>query len=318
MFSDDNENSEKDMNYIFFNSLVSIKLVSEKNIKHTTDFYIVRMENLDQSLILKKCDTPLIQYSDLKESLFYIRNIEESLNIFGNKNNKIPSTKRQNFKEYLFNKNVKLNFNQNFLLQHMISKKFISIEKLHGNDNYILKLVSEVEKAITFPFSLKRINASYDFLTYKNIVYISIYNKEKGQNYYINHNNIDIEGFAKEERRINHYGEGKNVENNFNNYSDLCVVNNNLDKFYIINQNWYINDKEHLYNGQLVNIIFTGDKNKENDKMMLSAKGIKTENKIEEVIAIKEEVREDIDGVKSDFNQKYIQYNGFRDRINRS
>ena len=66
MFSDDNENSEKDMNYIFFNSLVSIKLVSEKNIKHTTDFYIVRMENLDQSLILKKCDTPLIQYSDLK------------------------------------------------------------------------------------------------------------------------------------------------------------------------------------------------------------------------------------------------------------
>ena len=315
MFSDDNENSEKDMNYIFFNSLVSIKLVSEKNIKHTTDFYIVRMENLDQSLILKKCDTPLIQYSDLKESLFYIRNIEESLNIFGNKNNKIPSTKRQNFKEYLFNKNVKLNFNQNFLLQHMISKKFISIEKLHGNDNYILKLVSEVEKAITFPFSLKRINASYDFLTYKNIVYISIYNKEKGQNYYINHNNIDIEGFAKEERRINHYGEGKNVENNFNNYSDLCVVNNNLDKFYIINQNWYINDKEHLYNGQLVNIIFTGDKNKENDKMMLSAKGIKTENKIEEVIAIKEEVREDIDGVKSDFNQKYIQYNGFRDRI---
>ena len=315
MFSNDDENSNNDMNYIFFNSLVSIKLVSEKNIKHSSDFYIVRMENLDQSLILKKCDTPLIQYSDLKESLFYIRNIEESLNIFGNKNNKIPSTKRQNFKEYLFNKNVKLNFNQNFLLQHMISKKFISIEKLHGNDNYILKLVSEVEKAITFPFSLKRINASYDFLTYKNIVYISIYNKEKGQNYYINHNNIDIEGFAKEERRINHYGEGKNVENNFNNYSDLCVVNNNLDKFYIINQNWYINDKEHLYNGQLVNIIFTGDKNKENDKMMLSAKGIKTENKIEEVIAIKEEVREDIDGVKSDFNQKYIQYNGFRDRI---
>ena len=26
-------------------------------------------------------------------------------------------------------------------------------------------------------------------------------------------------------------------------------------------------------------------------------------------------LREDIDGVKSDFNQKYIQYNGFRDRI---
>ena len=315
MFSNDEENSNNDMNYIFFNSLVSIKLVSEKNIKHSSDFYIVRMENLDQSLILKRCETPLIQYSDLKESLFYIRNIEESLNIFGNKNNNSPSTKRQNIKEYLFNKNVKLNFNQNFILQHMISKKFVSIEKLHGNDNYILKLVNEVEKAITFPFSFKRINASYEFLTYKNIVYISIYNKEKGQNYYINHNNIDMEGFDKEERRLNHDEEGTKKDNNFNNYSDLCIVNNNLDKFYIIRQNWYINDKDHLYNGQLVNIIFTGDKNKENDKIMLSANGIKMENKIEEVIAIKEEIREDIDGVKNDFNQKYIQYNGFRDRI---
>ena len=197
----------------------------------------------------------------------------------------------------------------------MISKKFISIEKIQGTDNYMLKLVTEVEKAIAFPFSFKRINSSYEFLTYKNIVYISIYNKEKGQNYYINHNNIELEELADEERKIYNNGEEKKNPNNLINYEDLCVINYNFDKFYIINQNWYINNKENLYNGQLVNIIFTGDKNKENDKMMLSAEGIKVENKIEEVIGIKEEVREDIDGLMRDNNQKYIQFNGITDRI---
>ena len=227
------------------------------------------------------------------------------------------SNKRQNLKEYVFRNDVKLNFNQNFLLQHMTSKKFISIEKLQGTDNYILKLVTDVEKAITFPFSFKRINSSYEFLTYKNIVYISIYNKEKGQNYYINHNNIELDEFAEEEKKINgnNIGEEKKNLNNLMNYGDLCVINYNFDKFYIINQNWYVNDKNNLYNGQLVNIIFTGDKNKENDKIMLSVEGIKAENKIEEVIGIKEEVREDIDGVMRDNNQKFIQFNGFADRI---
>ena len=289
MFSNEDDD-ENDTNYIFYNSLISIKLVSENMLPHHKDFYMLRMENLDQSLILKRCETPLLQYSDLKESLFYIRNIDECLNIFGNKGGNSSANKRQNLKEYVFKSNVKINFNQNFLLQHMISKKFISIEKIQGTDNYMLKLVTEVEKAIAFPFSFKRINSSYEFLTYKNIVYISIYNKEKGQNYYINHNNIELEELADEERKIYNNGEEKKNPNNLINYEDLCVINYNFDKFYIINQNWYINNKENLYNGQLVNIIFTGDKNKENDKMMLSAEGIKVENKIEEVIGIKEEV----------------------------
>ena len=314
MFSNEDDD-ENDTNYIFYNSLISIKLVSENMLPHHKDFYMLRMENLDQSLILKRCETPLLQYSDLKESLFYIRNIDECLNIFGNKGGNSSANKRQNLKEYVFKSNVKINFNQNFLLQHMISKKFISIEKIQGTDNYMLKLVTEVEKAIAFPFSFKRINSSYEFLTYKNIVYISIYNKEKGQNYYINHNNIELEELADEERKIYNNGEEKKNPNNLINYEDLCVINYNFDKFYIINQNWYINNKENLYNGQLVNIIFTGDKNKENDKMMLSAEGIKVENKIEEVIGIKEEVREDIDGLMRDNNQKYIQFNGITDRI---
>ena len=316
MFSyEDDSTNEAD--YIYYNSLVSIKLVSDQ--PKDKDFYMLRMENLDQSLILKRCDTPLLQYSDLKESLFYIRNIDECLNIFGNKNNNPSINKRQNLKEYVFKNDCKLNFNQNFILQHLMSKKFISIEKVQGTDNYMLKLVVSVEKALTFPFSFKRINSSNEFLTYKNIVYISIYNKEKGQNYYLNHNNIELEEINDEEKKINNSSsditDDKKNSANLVNFGDLCVINYNFDKFYIINQNWYVNDKESLYNGQLVNIIFTGDKSKENDKRMLAAEGIKAENKIEEFFGIKEEVREDIDGLMRDNNQKYIQFNGFSDRI---
>ena len=316
MFSyEDDSINESD--YIYYNSLVSIKLVSDQ--PKDKDFYMLRMENLDQSLILKRCDTPLLQYSDLKESLFYIRNIDECLNIFGNKNNNPSINKRQNLKEYVFKNDCKLNFNQNFILQHLMSKKFISIEKVQGTDNYMLKLVVSVEKALTFPFSFKRINSSNEFLTYKNIVYISIYNKEKGQNYYLNHNNIELEEINDEEKKINNSSsditDDKKNSANLVNFGDLCVINYNFDKFYIINQNWYVNDKESLYNGQLVNIIFTGDKSKENDKRMLAAEGIKAENKIEEFFGIKEEVREDIDGLMRDNNQKYIQFNGFSDRI---
>ena len=82
-----------------------------------------------------------------------------------------------------------------------MSKKFLTIDKIQGTDNYILKLVTEIEKAITFPFSFKRMNASNEFLSYKNIVYISIFNKEKGQNYYINHIKIDSEELVEEEKK---------------------------------------------------------------------------------------------------------------------
>lgn len=62
-------------------------------------------------------------------------------------------------------------------------------------------------------------------------------------------------------------------------------------------------------------MISSDMKNKENEKMMLSAQGDKVENKIEEIIGIKEEVREDIDGMIRDNNQKFIQFYGDTDRI---
>lgn len=65
-------------------------------------------------------------------------------------------------------------------------------------------------------------------------------------------------------------------------------------------------------------MISSDMKNKENEKMMLSAQGDKVENKIEEIIGIKEEVREDIDGMIRDNNQKFIQFYGDTDRIKKS
>ena len=102
MFSNEDDDEENETNYIFYNSLISIKLVPEMNYPHHKDFYMLRMENLDQSLILKRCDTPLLQYSDLKESLFYIRNIDECLDLFANKGGNSSGNKKQNLKEYVF------------------------------------------------------------------------------------------------------------------------------------------------------------------------------------------------------------------------
>ena len=176
MFS--NEDEDEDVDYIYYNSLISLKLVSENTHPSRKEFYMIRKENLEQSLILKRCDTPLLQYTDIKESLFYIRNIDECLNIYDTKSTNLSSNKQRNLKEYAFKNENKLNFNQNFILQHLISKKFVTIEKLQGTDNYFIKLVNDIEKAIAFPFSFKRINASYEFLSYKNIVYISLIKKK--------------------------------------------------------------------------------------------------------------------------------------------
>ena len=310
--------------FVHYNSLISLKLLSDHF--HLKAKYLIRMENLEQNLLLKLCDSPLLEYSDLKESFFYIRDIDECQSIYG-KNKSDDSLNFQyiqqhnNLKENGFSNMEKINFNQTFFLQHMMSKKFISIEKLQGNDNYSLKLVIDVESAM--PFNFKRINetrSSSEPLVFNNIVYLSVYNKEKGQFYFINHASFDKINFEKIEEEDNSdndneqiLGKEKKAKINKTIYSDLCLVNSAEDKFSIINQSWYINKKDYIYNGQLINIIFS--KNKEKEKMMLSAQGTKVENKIEEIIGIKEEIREDIDGMLRENNQKYIEFYGTTDRI---
>ena len=53
--------------YIHYNSLISLKLLSDH---YHLKANLIRMENLEQTLLLKLCDSPLLEYSDLKESFF--------------------------------------------------------------------------------------------------------------------------------------------------------------------------------------------------------------------------------------------------------
>ena len=338
--SSKNSENKNDLS-ILYNTLISLRLISEHLHYHHHDKYLVRMDDLEQRLKFKLCKSPLLEYYDLKESLFFIRDIDECQSIYGHKKSD-NSFNSQYFEQYNslketgFSNNSKLNFNHTFYLQHMMSKKFITMEKIQGNNSHTLKLVSEVERAV--PFSFKKINetrSSIESLSYKNIVYLSIYDKEKGQFYFVssaisakNNPELNEESNNNSEYEKEGLNKEKKGKSSFSDYTDLCVENNARDKFSIINQSWYISNKDCLYSGQLINIVFTNAKeeekekmissdmkNKENEKMMLSALGDEVENKIEEIIGIKEEVREDIDGMIRDNNQKFIQFYGATDRI---
>ena len=178
-----NNNNNKIDPFIRFNSLISLKLLSDHFHLHAK--YLIRMENLEQTLLLKLCDSPLLDYSDLKESLFFLRDKDECQIIYSKKKLEDNFQYISELKESGFSNSSQLNFNQTFFLQHMMSKKLITIEKLQGNDNYSLKLTSEVESANQFCFKpINETSSSLDPMTYKNIAYLSVFNKEKGQFYY--------------------------------------------------------------------------------------------------------------------------------------
>jgi hypothetical protein len=248
-----NSNEDDNDPYVRYNSLISLKLVS--NHYHHSK-YLLRMENIEENLFLKLCESPIIEQTDLKESLFFIRDMDECQSIYGQKKledslNSKYIQQYMNVKEASFMNNSQLKFGQTFFLQHMISKKFITIDKLQGNDNYSLKLIVEVEGAMPFCFNkINEIRSNLEPLIFKNIVYLSVYNKEKGQFYFINHCSFVKESIEKTEKIDDN--ENEELRDNrksklpSSNYSDLCLVNSvnsNNDKFSIINQSWFIKKK---------------------------------------------------------------------------
>ena len=270
------------------------------------------MENIEQTLILKPCSSPLFEFSDLKESLFFIREIEEENISYLQKERKLINKYYNEDIDLNDNKDEimdekKVNFGQHFILQHMISRKYICIEKL-PNNNYNIKLTSDKNNAV--PFSLKRIQearTSQEFLTFKQSFYINIYIKEKDKYYFINIANekeqkksldYDVDSaiieqtfnnFISNENIINDVGEYSNESENkdeakINNedYSELCIDKNAKTKYLFVNQSWYVKEKEKLFSSQVVNIVFINsnlykDNNKENpmeekeEQLMLSA-----------------------------------------------
>ena len=298
------EKITKENLYIYYDSLITISSISETNINRFSK-YLIRIENLEQTLILKKCIVPLSDFSDLKESLFYIRKIYEK-----DKDKEIDNNIEESFDDN------RINYNEQFILQHMISHKYISLDILPGNNNYNLKLTSNKDSAV--PFVLKRIHEtrnSQEFLTFKQSFYLSIDIKEKDQLYYINFNtyleklpDYDIDSLLIGQN--NYYASNENIISNKNNqninninneekeddsdngntyfyqnYSELCIEKKMNCKFIFLNQSWYLKYPDKLFSSHIINIIFVNsnlykDSNKNNlvtekeEQLMLSAEYI--------------------------------------------
>ena len=303
------EKITKENLYIYYNSLVSISSISETNINRYSK-YLIRIENLEQTLLFKKCLVPLSDFSDLKESLFYIRECDDEDEDDNDENND-----NDNGKETKENK--RLNYNKKFILQHMLSKKFISLEILPGNNNYNLRLTSNKDSAI--PFIVKRIHEtrnSQELLTFNESFYLSIYIKEKEQFYYINSNsynekppeyeidsliNVQNNLYVSNENIISNKKTNQINNNNikeekeddsdngykyfYENFSELCIEKKMNCKYTFLNQSWYSKYEDKLFSSHIINLIFINsnsnkDSNKSNlltekeEQLMLSAEYI--------------------------------------------
>ena len=183
------EKITKENLYVYFNSLISISCISETG-THLYSNYLIRIENLEQTLLLKKCQVPLSDFSDLKESLFIIKEPleEKTLSLYNGKKIVEENNRDENINEdeELSIHKKKLNYNEKFILKHMLSKTYIYAENIPGNNNYNLKLINDIKYASVF--TLERIHetrSSQEFLTFKQSFYIRIQIKDKEQNFYI-------------------------------------------------------------------------------------------------------------------------------------
>ena len=260
----------KGIKILHFDSVISLSLVTE-SLEKKRSLYVMRLESLDETMLLRKCN-PLSDFSSIKESLFIIRRIREQAN-----DEPLPLNEAENIQA------LRVNYNQNFILQHMVSKKFLSKDKMSGNNNYKLKLVEKENLAV--PFTFRKIvdtRSSITYITYNQIIYLSVYVKEKAQYYY-----------------VNQLGSKKDYVE----YLDLVIEKDFNNKFTIINQNCFGQDDGYLYSGQLVNITFQ-EKQQLNEKNYMIGVECQKEVKTGELISLKEEVKEDIENFIKDNGQQ--------------
>ena len=248
-----NINSQnKDNSFISLNSLITINLISDDNQNSNISKYILRKENSGQKLAFKVCKKPLLEYIDLSESLFFIRDIEECSSIYSKKSNEKDNIEISS-NEQRFIKDDKINQNTQFFLQHMISGKFISTEIIVTHNKITMKLVNDIDNAC--PFSLKKINearSSNELLNYSQLFYLKILIKEENQFYY-----------AFEEELIS-----DEIDND-KKYFDILLHKKAITKFCFINQSWMINNTSNIYSSQLINIIFTCNLKEKQERYML-------------------------------------------------
>ena len=243
---------ERNNNFISYNSLISLCVLSEEYDNSQYAKFLCAEENLEHSLNFKLCKKTLLDYSDIKGSLFYIRNIDECISNFG------VSDRQENIsKELAFLSREKIQKNTSFYLQHMTSKKFISIEKTLDN-KFILKLTKNVVRAAHF--YLRKVNEqrnSKHHMHLNDIFNLSVYIEDDGLFYYLKD---DLKAFD---------------ENN--KLYKLIIELQPTTNFYLINQQWTISESKEIYSGQLLNIIFYLTQGDEKKELMLSV--IKKEKK---------------------------------------
>ena len=255
---------DKDKFSIKYNSLVTLSILSQEYENSNLGKYLVTEENLEHSLNFKLCKKPLLEYSDLKESLFYLRKVDECISNYGlSENEAFKKNKKENnlSKELGFLSRESIRQNNHFYLQHMVSKKFVCIEKTKDN-KFALKLLKNIDNAATFLLiKINKKRNSKDFLSTKEIFYLALYIKVEEEDlfYYIQDDNNPI-------------------NKNNNTYYNVNIGKQPITKFLLINQMWNVGDTKSIYSGQLINIIFSFTRENKEEQYMLSAE--KKENLI--------------------------------------
>ena len=270
------EESEDEKSYICFNCLISICHASnEDNSSKKTSKYIMRKENFSNFLVLRQINKLKYNYLNISDSLFYIRDIEECISIFGN--NPTDNENTTFSKETHFFKKSRLNENSKFILQHMISGKFVSCIMNIKNNKITLKLVNDVENA--YPFSLELINKrrnSKGILRFDQNFYLNSYVQEDNMNYYLGE---EIYNERKEKDEINIFDQiekdsgNSNINvNNKPDYNEIFMNRKPNYELYLINQSDILTNTGKIYTGHLINILFTKKDPRKEEIMMLCLK----------------------------------------------
>lgn len=277
---------DKNKFYIKYNSLVTLSILSQEYENSNLGKYLVTEENLEHSLNFKLCKKPLLEYSDLKESLFYLRKIDECISNYGiSDNGTLKKNKKENnmAKELGFLSRESIRQNNHFYLQHMVSKKFVCVEKTQDN-KFVLKLMKNIENAATFLLiKINKKRNSKDFLSTKEIFYLALYIKVEEE---------DVFYYIQDDK--NPINKNKNI------YYNIIIAKKPITKFFLINQMWNTEDTKSIYSGQLINIIFSYTKENQEEQYMLSVEkkeNLNNQNQNFEILNynIEEEKKEKID-----------------------
>jgi len=263
-----------------FNKLISFGFVTDRNEKRRMCHLLMRKEDLEEELVFQRCNVNS-DVALLKESLFQLKRTSE---------------KKENFKNNIV-EDVCVEYNSLFNLYHVVSKKYLTIEK-NSSKTYNLKLNPDVSHVT--PFSIKRIVDSKSNTTsvkMNEIVYLCGYIKEKSQ-YYFMDVKMQYDDKVKDEiqsgTRISTKESRESLSSSLKGTLKIMLTQNFTSKFCLIDNSRY---KETMMNylspGDIINICFSSINQ---TTEMLCVKNTHKENT--NLFKLKEEQREDINKFK--------------------